>query len=146
MQGWYGLGRIGKDAPKQIDTKSGTSMAVFSMAIDDYNPSKQESETTWLDVKCFGKTAEFVLNHFDSGKPIFIRQGRVYRDEWVDKESGNKRVRYGIIADRIEFVPGAGTGNGSSGSSTSSTDGDWEGEDDEDIWDIDEDDDPFKDN
>lgn len=145
MQGWYGVGRIGRDAPKRIDTKSGTEMAVFSIAVDDYNPATKETEPTWLDVKCFGKTAEFVLKHFDSGKPIFIRQGRVVIDEWVDKESGNKRKKYAIIADRIDFVPGTGSGDSSSGSSSSENNVEWEGEDDEDIWSVDEDEDVFKD-
>lgn len=141
MQGWYGLGRIGR--LEEVETRSGTRMAKFSIALDEWNSKKKEKVTTWLNVICFGGTADLVLDNFEKGDPIFIENGRVSVNEWTD-ENDNKRKSYDIIANRIGFVPGAGKSSGNGGASKS--DYAEEKSDDSDIWDIDEDDDPFADN
>lgn len=110
MQGWYGLGNIGRQ-PEKKTTKSGTSITKFSIAINEYNPSTKEKDTTWLEVACFGKTADFVAQYFNKGDAIFIRNGRVAVSQWVD-EDDNKRTSYNIVANQVDFVPGAGKGNG----------------------------------
>lgn len=146
MQGWYGLGRIGR--LEEVDSRSDNTMAKFSLAIDEYNSKKGEKETTWLNCICFGKTADFVLEYFEVGKPIFVRQGRVSVNEWVDDDD-NKRRSYDIIVDRVDFVPGGDKeGNGSSGSgrsSKSSKSSKKRREPDNDYWNMDDEDDPFSD-
>lgn len=120
-------------------------MAKFSLAIDEYNSKKGEKETTWLNCICFGKTADFVLEYFEVGKPIFVRQGRVSVNEWVDDDD-NKRRSYDIIVDRVDFVPGGDKeGNGSSGKSRGSKSSKKRREPDNDYWNMDDEDDPFSD-
>lgn len=144
MQQWVGLGRIGNMEEKE-PTRSGDTMMTFSLALEEYNASKGERETTWLNVICFGRTADFVLEYFDVGEPIFVSSGRVSVNQWEDN-AGNKRKGYDIIANRVEFVPSAKNGGGRrSTREEDEEEEEWEDVDDDDIWDIDEDENPFSD-
>lgn len=136
MQMWCGLGRLGKD-PEEKATSGGTAMALFSIAIDEYNHSTKKREATWLNVVCFGKTAEFVARNFHKGDPIFISNGRVSVNQWVDKETQSKRTAYNIIANQVDFVPGSkGGGRGESSQQQPRGDSsvDWGSDDSEDPW------------
>ena len=62
-----------------------------------------DEKTTWYKVIAFGKTAEFVSEHFVKGKPIYVT-GRIELNEWETKE-GEKKVDLQLIADRVQFVP-----------------------------------------
>ena len=138
MQGWYGLGRIGRE-PEKKTTQGGTTLTKFSLAIDEYNPSTKEKEATWLEVVCFGKTADFVAQYFHKGDPIFIRQGRVSVNQWVDDDQ-NKRTSYNIIANQVDFVPGSSKGGQQGGGNQSQQQ---EPRQSSVNWDVDETEDPF---
>jgi len=139
MQTWCGLGRLGKD-PEVKTTSGGAKMAMFSLAIDEYNHSAKKRETTWLNVVCFGRTAEFVVRNFHRGDPIFISNGRVAVNQWVDND-GNKRTSYNIVANQVDFVPrgkGGGQGSGQGGQNrqkpNTEPDIDWGNNEEEDPW------------
>lgn len=91
------LGRLGKD-PEVRSTKSGMTVATFSVATD-YASGKGESRETvteWHNVVCFDKTAEYIAEALHKGDPVFV-QGRIQTRKWQDK-NGNDRLTTEIIA------------------------------------------------
>lgn len=53
--------------------------------------------TTWR------KTAEFVAKYFRKGQRVIIASGRIRVDPYTDKD-GNKRTRFEVVADEVEFA------------------------------------------
>ena len=86
-------GRIGQD-PRSIDTKSGKSMAVTSIAV---TIGEGDDATLWIGVVAFGKVADELLRH---GKGDLISaSGRVQRNTWT--QNGEKREQLQVVADAV---------------------------------------------
>ena len=89
-------GRLGRD-PKQIETKSGKSMASSSIAVT--TPTRDDdSATIWFSVLAFGKIADILSKH-EKGDLISL-SGRVQANNWTDNE-GLERNDIQIIADSV---------------------------------------------
>lgn len=82
------------------------AVAEFGLAINrrfkDAN-GQQKDETTFVDVEAWGRTAELVGQYLTKGRGCFI-EGRLKFDSWDDKESGQKRSKLKVVADRVEFT------------------------------------------
>ena len=92
------MGRITKDIELRR-TNSGTAVASFNVAVDrDFS---KEKETDFIDCVAWGKTGEFVSNHFSKGKMIVV-SGRLQIRKWEDK-NGNKRTTAEVVADNVYF-------------------------------------------
>ena len=65
------MGRLGVD-PVVRSTQSGTRVATFSVATQEYVKSKDESETSWHRVVVWGKSAEFCSKFLKKGDPIHV--------------------------------------------------------------------------
>lgn len=110
------VGKLGRD----VEAKAGqsTSYAFFSVATDDYigkgADGKAQTETTWHDVKCFGKQADYIGQYGKKGTSVYI-EGRIQKSK--DKESG--AIHVNVIASQIVLfgANGGGNGNGNGGSS-----------------------------
>jgi len=81
---------------------------------------EQKEETLFINATCWGKTAEYVRDHYKKGRPVLV-EGRLKFDEWEDKASGQKRSTIEITAERVEGLDwedrgGAGGGGGGGGS------------------------------
>jgi single-strand DNA-binding protein len=81
----------------------------------------QREETLFINATCWGKTAEYVRDHFKKGRPVLI-EGRLKLDEWDDKATGAKRSTIEITAERVQALDwedrggmGGGGGGGSRG-------------------------------
>ena len=104
------VGRLGKD-PEVTYSGAGTPVAKFSVAT---NEREKDDSGNWVDVAewhdcvAFGKTADFIGQHFSKGSSIAI-QGRQKTRNWTDKE-GQKRYRTECIVDRASFAGGKGDG------------------------------------
>ena len=86
---------------------------------------EQKEETLFINATCWGKTAEYVRDHFKKGRPVLI-EGRLKLNEWDDKTSGQKRSTIEITAERVQALDweergGGGMGGGSRGGSRSSS-------------------------
>jgi len=94
---------------------SGTSVTTFGIATNrvykDKDGNKQE-QTDFHNIVVFGRQAETVAQYLKKGSMALI-EGRIQTRSWDDKESGQKRYRTEIVADRIQFGP-----RGAGGSST----------------------------
>lgn len=102
------MGNLTRD-PELRQTQSGTSVCRFSIAVNrSYNAQDGSSrdETCFVEIDCFGKSAENIAKFFSKGKPILV-EGRLRQDSWEDKQTGQKRNKLMVVLERFEFVGSA---------------------------------------
>lgn len=108
------IGNLTRD-PELRSLPSGIKVCTFSLATNrvwkDKNGARQES-TDYHNVVVFGRQAETVAQYMKKGSSILV-EGRMQTRSWDDKNSGEKKYRTEIVADRTQFGPKAGgAGNG----------------------------------
>ncbi|MCD6501581.1 single-stranded DNA-binding protein [bacterium] len=98
------IGHLGRD-PEMRYTASGKAVTNFSIATDrkwrDKSGNLQE-ETTWHDIVCWGKQAEFVGDHCSKGSLVFV-DGEIRKRSWDDK-NGVKRTTVEINAFTVRIL------------------------------------------
>lgn len=113
------MGNLVRDPELRV-TASGLSICRFGLAINRLFQTKdgeKKEEVTFVDVDCFGKTADTVAKYFSKGKPMFM-EGRLKLDSW-ETPHGERRSRLGVILESFQFIADTG-GNNSGGSGRSS--------------------------
>jgi|SRR3989344_1594226 len=108
------IGNLTRD-PELRSLPSGVKVCSFSVATNrvwkDKNDARQES-TDYHNVVVFGRTAETVAQYMKKGSSILV-EGRIQTRSWEDKNSGEKKYRTEIVAERTQFGPkGSGSGSG----------------------------------
>lgn len=101
------LGNLTRD-PELRYTPKGTAIAKLGLAINRVwtnEAGEKKEEVTFVDVDCFGRTAENAGQYLKKGRPIHV-EGRLKLDTWDDKQTGQKRQRLGVIAEHIIFLGG----------------------------------------
>lgn len=96
------VGNLVRD-PDLKYTQSSTAVAKFGLASNRKFGGKEE--TTFVDVECWGKTAELVGEHLSKGRKVGVT-GRLKTDSWQDKESGQKRSKLVVVAEQVHFMDG----------------------------------------
>ena len=99
------IGYLGKD-PEMKYTAGGTAIATFTTASTERwknSAGEPEEHTEWFNIKAFGKREEVVAEHLHKGSRIFL-EGRQRTESWDDKQSGDKKYRTYVYADKIEFL------------------------------------------
>jgi single-strand DNA-binding protein len=87
-----------------------TAVADFGLAINRRYRTKdgaQKEDTTFVDVECWGRTAELVGQYLTKGRNCFI-EGSLKLDQW-EAQDGSKRSKIRVRADRVHFI-GIGSG------------------------------------
>ena len=103
------IGNITKDIELKT-TPSGVSVASFSVAVNrKYKDASGNSETDFINVVAWRKTAEFVSQWFKKGKPILI-DGEIQTRSYTDNQ-GNKRYVTEVVANEVAFVGGKDENN-----------------------------------
>ena len=98
-------GNLTRD-PELRYTPKGTAVAKIGLAINRKwrsETGEMKEETTFVDVDCFGKTAETVGQYLKKGRPILI-EGRLRYETWEDKQSGQKRSKLGVVMESFQFI------------------------------------------
>lgn len=96
------MGRMAKD-PELKTTNSGKSVCSFRIANDSgYRDANGQSQTNWLDVVAWNKTAEFICKYFPKGALIAL-DGRLQTRQYQDK-SGQTRTAVEIVAQNASFT------------------------------------------
>lgn len=96
------MGRLAA-SPELKTTNSGKSVCSFRIANDSgYKDASGQSQTNWLDVTAWGKTAEFVCKYFPKGSLIAI-DGRLQTRQYQDKNGQNRTVTE-IVANNVNFA------------------------------------------
>jgi single-strand DNA-binding protein len=118
------IGNLTRD-PELRSLPSGIKVCTFSLATNrvwkDKNGARQES-ADYHNVVVFGRQAETVAQYMKKGSSIMV-EGRMQTRSWDDKNSGEKKYRTEIVADRTQFGPkggGAPSGGGSAGGTNKS--------------------------
>src|SRR3989338_4062773 len=95
---------------------TGAKVCSFSIATNrvwkDKNGARQEA-ADYHNVVVFGRQAETVAQYMKKGSSILV-EGRMQTRSWDDKNTGEKKYRTEVIADRTQFGP-KGSGAGSAG-------------------------------
>lgn len=95
------MGRLTRD-PELRATKSGTSVASFTLAVDrDYADDEGRRETDFIDCVAWRATAEFVSKYFQKGSMAVVN-GRLQLRDWTDKD-GNKRRNAEVLVGSVYF-------------------------------------------
>jgi single-strand DNA-binding protein len=101
------IGRLTKD-PEMKNLPSGKSLCQISIATDRFYTDKdgnKKQETEFHNVILFGRLAEIASQYLKKGSLVFI-EGRLKTRNW-ENESGNKKSRTEIIAERMQLGPKA---------------------------------------
>jgi len=89
------------------------AVADFGLAVNrryrDRDGNNQE-ETTFVDIDCWGRTAELVGQYLTKGRSCLV-EGRLKLNQWEDKD-GNRRSKLKVVADNVQFLDGRGQGGG----------------------------------
>lgn len=102
------IGNLGADPEKRV-TGSGQTVATLNVATNekwtDKGGQKQE-RTEWHRVVVWGAQADNCAQYLSKGKQVYV-EGRLQTRQWDDKE-GKKRYTTEIVAQRVQFLGGAG--------------------------------------
>jgi len=109
------MGNLTRD-PEVRYTPKGTAIASLGLAINRQwtnEAGEKKEEVTFVDVEVWGRQAETAGQYLAKGRPVFI-EGRLRFDQWDDKESGQKRSKLKVVAERVQFLgaPKGGAGKG----------------------------------
>jgi single-strand DNA-binding protein len=104
------IGRLVRDMESAY-TAGGMAIGKFSIACDKRIKKGDEyvQYTSFLDCKCFGKTAENLAQYMVKGKQVAI-EGELTQDRWEKEGKTNSRVL--INCNQIHLLGG---GNAASG-------------------------------
>ena len=99
-------GNLTRD-PELRYTPSGAAIAKLGLAVNrrykDTKTNEVREEVTFVDVDVFGKQAETASQYLTKGRPVLI-EGRLRLDQWEDKQSGQKRQKLKVVANRVQFL------------------------------------------
>ena len=109
------FGNLTRD-PELRALPSGMNVVNFSIATNrvyrDREGKKQE-QADFHNIVVFGRQADVVAQYLKKGRAVFV-EGRLQTRSWDDKQSGEKKYRTEVVADRVQFGPG-GQGAGAGG-------------------------------
>lgn len=102
--------------PEQRFIPSGSAVCDFAIAMNrKITVNNQErDETVYVDVQVWGKQAENVARYCAKGSCVFI-EGRLALDQWSDRNTGEKKSKMKVVADRVQFIGGRTGGNNENG-------------------------------
>jgi len=108
------IGNLTRD-PEMRYTPSGMAVAKVGLAVNrkwrDTKTNEVREEVTFVDIDIWGKSAEAANQYLRKGNPVFI-EGRLKLDQWDDKQTGQKRSKLKVVAERMQFLGGAPGGQG----------------------------------
>ena len=93
-------GRLAQN-PELNHLNSGQAVARFSLAMN--RVYKEKKFTDFLDFQAFGRTAEFLTEHFHKGDACMV-QASARVDKWRNAEGENRR-KIVFNVDKVNFVP-----------------------------------------
>ena len=106
------VGYLTADVEERV-TQNGNAVANFSMALNRrYRQGDDvKTETTFIDLVAFNKTAEIACKYLGKGRPVGI-EGRLRQRTW-ETEGGQKRNKIVVVVNQLHLMPRNGkNGNG----------------------------------
>lgn len=108
------LGNLTRDVELTY-TPSGTAVAQVGLAVNDRRKGTNGDwidETTFVDITLWGRTAEVANEYLAKGAQVLI-EGRLKLDQWEDKQSGQKRSKLKVVADKMQMLGSKKSGDSS---------------------------------
>lgn len=99
------LGNLTRDPELRYSPK-GTAIAKVSLALNHRwtnEAGEKKEEVAFVEVDCFGRTAENVGQYMKKGRPMLV-EGRLRLEQWDDKQTGAKRQKLGVVAESVQFL------------------------------------------
>jgi single-strand DNA-binding protein len=110
------IGRLVSD-PELRRTPSGTAVTELGVATTRTWPGRdgeRREETLFIDVTVWDRQAENCCQFLRKGRTVHV-EGFLRKDTWEDKNSGEKRSKIRLIADRVQFLDSRSTESGGGG-------------------------------
>jgi len=104
------MGNLTRD-PDVRATTGGMTIVKLGLAMNHrFTTSTGEAreETCFVDVDVFGKQADSCRNYLHKGSPVLV-EGMLRTDSWQDKNTGEKRSKLVVRADRVQFLSSPGS-------------------------------------
>lgn len=103
---WIGVGNVTKDP--EVRQAGETSVCTIRIACNERMKKAGEwvDHAEFVDVVCWGKTAENVGEYVRKGKQVYV-EGKLRTRQYKDKE-GVERYRTEVNADQVLFLGGGG--------------------------------------
>ena len=101
------MGRLTFD-PELRRISSGTAVTDLRTAVNrswQGNDGERREEVAYIDVTVWGKQAENCCQFLRKGSLVFV-EGYLKMDQWDDKETGQKRTKLKVQAERVHFLDG----------------------------------------
>ncbi len=99
------MGNLTRD-PELRYTPSGFAIASFGLAVNTSmgkdEAGNPKTETLFVDLVAFGKTAETIAEYLKKGAPIFV-EGRLRYRSWEDS-NGNRRSKHEVLVNNFQFL------------------------------------------
>lgn len=103
------IGNLTRD-PEVGQTPGGATVCRLRVAVNetfrDRRTGEERSLATFLDVVAWGPVAENCGRFLAKGRQVLV-VGRLYTEEWTDRETGKRRSAVKVRADRVGFLGGA---------------------------------------
>lgn len=99
------IGNLGQD-PEITTSQAGKSIGKFSIAVNERRKNSDGEwvdDTTWVNVVCFGNTADAVGRFLRKGSKVYV-EGRFSSRSYEDRNTGQKRYWTEIKAHNIVFL------------------------------------------
>ncbi len=102
------LGNLTRN-PELRDLSSGTAVADFGVAVNRHYTNSDgdaRDEVCFIDVETWGKQARNCSEYLQKGASVFV-EGHLKMDQWEDRDSGQKRSRLLVRAEKVQFLNGS---------------------------------------
>lgn len=101
------IGNLTRD-PELRYTAKGMAVARLSLAVNrrwKNEAGEDMEEVTFVECDSWGRQAETLCKYMKKGMPLFV-SGRLKLDTWIDKKTGEKKARLGVVIEHFQFLGG----------------------------------------
>jgi single-strand DNA-binding protein len=105
------IGNLTRDIELKYLPK-GTAVCNLSLAVNrrwKTESGEEKEDVYFAECKAFGKQAETIAQYVKKGHPLMV-EGRLTREEWDDKKTGEKRSTTRIMIETFQFLKGRDEG------------------------------------
>lgn len=97
-------GHLGKDP--ETTPAGATTVTKFSLAVNDKwkdGAGEKQERVNWLNISVFNGNGENIAGSLKKGSHVLV-EGSIRTSEWEDKETGQKRYGFEVVASQVLFL------------------------------------------
>jgi single-strand DNA-binding protein len=111
-------GRLTRD-PELRYTSSNVALCKLGLAVSRFYKTRdgeRKEDTLFVDVTVWDRSAEYCGENLKKGRPVLV-EGRLTMSEWEDRDTGKKRRKLEVTAQRVQHLDWEDRGGSGGGSS-----------------------------